>query len=134
MSRPAASRHQAAASSGSSQAENGTGRLPCLRRLNRSSSAAATVRPSTTRAAAGSWKMALTPRTLMLRPVTPAPGGQPKTVLPENRLIGAGPGEVGLARLIGPGPGEVGLARLIGAGPGEVGLARLIGAGPGEVG
>jgi hypothetical protein len=54
-SRPASFRHQAADSSGSSQAENGTGRFPCLRRLNRSSSsAAATTRPSTTTAAAGS--------------------------------------------------------------------------------
>ena len=39
---PASARHHAADCSGSSQAENGTGRLPCLRRLNRSSSAAAT--------------------------------------------------------------------------------------------
>src|SRR5690242_12158003 len=64
-SSPACSRHQAAESSGSSQAENGSGRLPCLRRLNRSSSAAATTRPSTTTATAGSWKRALTPRILM---------------------------------------------------------------------
>src|SRR3954470_23443827 len=63
MSRPASSRHQRAASSGSSQAENGTGRFPCLRRLKRSSSAAATVSPSMTRAAAGSWNNALMPRT-----------------------------------------------------------------------
>ena len=41
-------------SSGSSQAENGTGLLPCLRRLNRSSSAAAATCPSTTSAEAGS--------------------------------------------------------------------------------
>jgi hypothetical protein len=41
------------ACSGSSQVEKGTGSLPCLRRENRSSSAAATIRPSTTRAAAG---------------------------------------------------------------------------------
>jgi hypothetical protein len=50
-------------SSGSSQVENGTGRLPCLRRLKRSSSAAATVRPSITSAAAGSWNTALIPST-----------------------------------------------------------------------
>src|SRR3954471_15785691 len=54
------------ACSGSSQVENATGGLPCLRRENLSSSAAATVRPLTTSAAAGSWKTALTPRTLML--------------------------------------------------------------------
>ena len=65
--RPASARHQRIACSGSSQAENGTGRLPCLRRLKRSSSAAATISPSTTRAADGSWKMALTPRTRMHR-------------------------------------------------------------------
>ncbi len=53
------------ACSGSSHAENGTGRLPCLRRLKRSSSAAATIRPSTTSAADGSWKTALTPSTRM---------------------------------------------------------------------
>ena len=53
------------ACSGSSQAENGTGRLPCLRRVKRSSSAAATIVPSTTSAAAGSWKTALMPRTRM---------------------------------------------------------------------
>src|SRR3954464_10279592 len=63
MSRPAWARHQRAASSGSSQAANGTGRWPCLRREKRSSSAAATVTPSMTRAAAGSWNSALTPRT-----------------------------------------------------------------------
>jgi hypothetical protein len=34
-----------------------------LRRVKRSSSAAATTWPSTTRAAAGSWKTAFTPRT-----------------------------------------------------------------------
>src|SRR5687768_16431564 len=51
------------ACSGSSQAAKGTGRFPCLRRLNRSSSAAATIRPSTTSAAAGSWNTALIPRT-----------------------------------------------------------------------
>src|ERR671916_1619003 len=61
----ATSRHHRAACSGSSHAENGTGRLPCLRRLNRSSSAAATVSPSTTSAAAGSWKTALMPSTRM---------------------------------------------------------------------
>ena len=51
---PAWARHHFADSSGSSQAENGTGRLPCLRRENRSSSAAATTSPSTTSATAGS--------------------------------------------------------------------------------
>jgi hypothetical protein len=60
---PPLARHHRIACSGSSQAENGTGRLPCLRRLKRSSSAAATVRPSTTKAAAESWKTALMPRT-----------------------------------------------------------------------
>jgi hypothetical protein len=40
---PACFRHHRTDSSGSSQVENGTGRLPCLRRLKRSSSAAATV-------------------------------------------------------------------------------------------
>src|SRR4051812_25853471 len=64
---PLAARHQAAASSGVSHAENGTGRLPCLRRLNRSSSAAATTCPSTTSAAAGSWKIALIPSTFTPR-------------------------------------------------------------------
>ena len=54
------------APSGSSQVENGTGRFPCLRREKRSSSAAATVRPSTTRAAAESWNTALMPRTRTL--------------------------------------------------------------------
>ncbi len=53
------------ACSGSSHAENGTGRFPCLRRENRSSSAAPTTVPSTTSAADGSWKIALTPRTRM---------------------------------------------------------------------
>src|SRR3954452_6060800 len=60
---PPHSRHQRAASSGSSQAANGTGGLPCLRREKRSSSAAATVSPSTTSAAAGAWKTALIPST-----------------------------------------------------------------------
>src|SRR3954447_12999921 len=60
---PPAARHQAADRSGVSHAENGTGRLPCLRRLKRSSSAAATTRPSTTRAADGSWNRALIPST-----------------------------------------------------------------------
>src|SRR4051794_34732042 len=60
---PPCERHHAIACSGSSQVENGTHALPCLRRLNRSSSAAATVRPSTTSAAAGSWNTALTPST-----------------------------------------------------------------------
>ncbi len=40
--RPAVSRHHRIAASGSSHAANGTGRFPCLRRENRSSSAAAT--------------------------------------------------------------------------------------------
>ena len=66
-SSPAWSRHQRIASTGSSHAENGTGSLPCLRRLNRSSSAAASVSPSTTRAAAGSWKTALMPRIVAIR-------------------------------------------------------------------
>src|SRR5690348_6871247 len=56
---------------GCSQAEKGTGRLPCLRRLNRSSSAAATTSPSMTSAAAGSWKTELTPRTRMPAPWVP---------------------------------------------------------------
>jgi hypothetical protein len=64
-SSPDSRKHQAADSSGSSHAANGTGRLPRLRRLNRSSSAAATTRPSTTSAAAGSWKIALIPGTRM---------------------------------------------------------------------
>src|SRR3954463_481321 len=59
----AALREKAMACSGSSQVEKGTGSLPCLRRLKRSSSAAATIRPSTTIAAAGSGETALTPRT-----------------------------------------------------------------------
>src|SRR4051794_9632248 len=63
--RPARSRQKAIACSGSSQVEKATGVLPCLRRLKRSSSAAATILPSTIRAAAGSWKTALTPRTFM---------------------------------------------------------------------
>src|SRR5919199_468750 len=61
--RPAASRQNRIACSGSSHVEKATGGLPCLRRLKRSSSAAATISPSTTNAAAGSWKTALTPRT-----------------------------------------------------------------------
>src|SRR3954447_19045264 len=60
---PPRSRDYAIAFSGSSHVENGTHALPCLRRLKRSSSAAATISPSTTRAAAGSWKTALIPRT-----------------------------------------------------------------------
>jgi hypothetical protein len=56
-------RHHAAAFPGTFQVEKGTGDLPCLRLLNLSSSAAATVTPSTTRAAAGSWKTALMPST-----------------------------------------------------------------------
>src|SRR5262249_55058692 len=50
---------------GSSQVENGTGRLPCLMCVKRSSSAAATTRPSETRQAAGSWKAALIPSVCM---------------------------------------------------------------------
>src|SRR3712207_5562878 len=60
---PPSRRHHSIASSGSSHVENGTHALPCLRRLKRSSSAAATILPSTTRAAAGSWNTALMPRT-----------------------------------------------------------------------
>src|SRR5687768_17097543 len=55
------------ACSGSSHVEKATGGLPCLRREKRSSSAAATISPSTTSAAAGSWNTALTPRTLPMR-------------------------------------------------------------------
>ena len=62
---PAWRRHHRAAAAGCSQAANGTGRLPCLRRLKRSSSAAATTAPSTMSAAAGSWKTELMPRTRM---------------------------------------------------------------------
>src|SRR4030095_12690938 len=64
---PARSRHQRADISGSSQAAHGTGRLACLRRLKRSSSAAARTCPSSTTAAAESWKSALIPRVLLLR-------------------------------------------------------------------
>src|SRR3954464_10633574 len=60
---PPRSRHHAIACSGSSHVEKGTHALPCLRRLKRPSSAAATTRPSTTSAAAGSWKTALIPKT-----------------------------------------------------------------------
>jgi hypothetical protein len=63
---PASSRHHLAASSGSSQVEKGTGTLPCLRRLKRSSSAAATVTPSTTSAAAMSWNTPFTPSTVAI--------------------------------------------------------------------
>src|SRR5215217_7537672 len=59
---PASARHQSIDCCGSSQVENETGGLPCLRRVKRSSSAAATVRPSTTMAAAESWNTALIPR------------------------------------------------------------------------
>src|SRR5215207_3322370 len=62
---PASDRHQAIDCSGSSQVENATGGLPCLRREKRSSSAAAIVTPSITTAAAGSWKTALSPRTFI---------------------------------------------------------------------
>src|SRR5690606_28599777 len=55
-------------SSGSSQAANGTGRLPCLRRLNRSSSAAATTAPSMTSVADGAWNRALTQSTSRVTP------------------------------------------------------------------
>src|SRR3954454_15990372 len=61
----ACSRQNRIAASGSSQVEKGTGDLPCLRREKRSSSAAATISPSTTSAAAGSWKTALMPRTAL---------------------------------------------------------------------
>src|SRR4051795_7264501 len=65
---PPCSRQKAIACSGSSQGEKAPGGLPCLRREKRSSSAAATVSPSTTRAAAGSWKTALRPRTTLIPP------------------------------------------------------------------
>src|SRR6476469_6240695 len=68
---PASRRHQRAAASGSSHVENGTDVLPCLRRENRSSSAAATISPSTTMAAAGSWNTALTPNTTAMAPPAP---------------------------------------------------------------
>src|SRR5687767_3517967 len=125
---PASARHQAAESSGSSQALQGSGRLPCLRRLNRSSSAAATTSPSTTSAAAGSWKTALTPSTRMDRliPAVAAanrgsPAGTPARL---PGLAGAGlldrRHEVALAH---PGPpGDVELA-------GDVEQVRLGGVG-----
>jgi hypothetical protein len=50
----AAGRHRRAAASGNSHVETGTHGFPCLRREQRSSSAAATIFPSTTNAAAGS--------------------------------------------------------------------------------
>src|SRR4051794_32306012 len=50
---------------GSSQVENGTGRLPCLTWLRRSSSTAASTTPSRTRQAAGSWNAALIPSVYM---------------------------------------------------------------------
>ena len=53
------------AAKGSSQAVKGSGRLACLMREKRSSSAAATSWPSTTMAAAESWKAALMPREIM---------------------------------------------------------------------
>src|SRR3954451_9524906 len=65
----ACSRHHRAASTGSSHVENGTACLPCLRRENRSSSAAATICPSITSAAAGSWNTALIPRILTQSPL-----------------------------------------------------------------
>src|SRR3954469_9574124 len=68
---PASRRHQRAAASGSSHVENGTGVLPCFRREKRSSSAAATISPSTTIAAAGSWNTALTPSTTAMAPPAP---------------------------------------------------------------
>src|SRR3954453_3516939 len=64
---PASLRQNAIARSGSSQVEKATGGLPCFRREKRSSSAAATVSPSTSSAAAGSWKTALIPRTTDIR-------------------------------------------------------------------
>jgi hypothetical protein len=71
---PPSARHHLMACSGSSHVENGTGRLPCLRRLKRSSSAAATIWPSTTIAAAGSWNTALTPSTVATRTAFPRLG------------------------------------------------------------
>src|SRR6478752_7976985 len=59
-------RQNSIAASGSSHVENGTGDFPCLRREKRSSSAAATIFPSTTSAAAGSWKTALMPSTRLI--------------------------------------------------------------------
>src|SRR6478609_733524 len=100
---PASRRHQRAAASGSSHVENGTGVLPCLRREKRSSSAAATISPSTTIAAAGSWKTALTPSTTAMAPPALGPsnpypasnaqtsvdGAAPSTSAPESpQLIG----------------------------------------------
>src|SRR5436853_3983324 len=58
---------------GSSHVANGTGRLPCLTWVKRSSSAAARTRPSFTRQAAGSWKAALIPSVYM--PVLRGSGG-----------------------------------------------------------
>src|SRR3954469_7094158 len=66
--RSASSRQNAIACSGSSQVEKAVGDLPCLRREKRSSSAAATVSPSISSAAAGSWKTALIPRTAAMCP------------------------------------------------------------------
>src|SRR3954447_15637182 len=84
---PPAARQDRIACSGSSQVENATGGLPCLRREKRSSSAAATVWPSTRMAAAGSWKTALTPRTFI------ADGPVREALLykrgrPQNRHVG----------------------------------------------
>jgi hypothetical protein len=50
---------------GSSQAVNGSARLPCLTRVKRSSSAAAITRPSTTIAADESWNAALIPSVII---------------------------------------------------------------------
>src|SRR5215203_3913505 len=75
---PACSRHHFIAASGSSQVENATAGLPCLRREKRSSSAAAMVTPSTTSAAAGSWKTALIPSTAV---TAPPPGSGPRRLL-----------------------------------------------------
>src|SRR5205085_439201 len=62
---------------GSSHVEKGTGRLPCLTWVKRSSSAAASTRPSFTRHAAGSWKAALIPSVYIELP-PPAPAAAPR--------------------------------------------------------
>src|ERR1700712_1188271 len=96
---PASFRHQAAESSGSSHALHGRGRLPCLRRLNRSSSAAATTRPSTTSAADESWKTALTPSTFMEKVLSDDPDTHLPVVLRPGQGAGArtGDGALGAA-------------------------------------
>src|SRR5947209_2836319 len=55
---------------GSSHVEKGTGRLPCLTWLSRSSSTPDSNTPSLTRQAAGSWKAAFIPRVYMHPPLT----------------------------------------------------------------